>query len=63
MRPASHLGASFWDSIAHRDVNYYVDYKGRCWMAHTRWGWFRVACGHNMPKVEKWQRWKERARG
>lgn len=35
-------GCTFTDIVSGRLVRYWRDCYGRYWMAHTRWGWFRV---------------------
>lgn len=41
-RPMDYVDYAFMDSVAHKPVFYWRDCYGRCWMAYTRWGWFRV---------------------
>jgi hypothetical protein len=41
-RPMRRLGYGFIDRVSGETVSYYIDAFGRCWMATSRWGWFRV---------------------
>ena len=41
-RPMTYDGYAFQDIVVHKSVNYYRDVYGQLWMAHNRWGWFRV---------------------
>ena len=36
------VGHAFVDVVVNEDVFYWRDCYGRCWMANSRWGWFRV---------------------
>lgn len=63
MTPAPEIGAGFRDRVNGRMVLYFVDYRGRFWMAHTRWSWFRVPCGRHSPaKKYAWQDSRRAAR-
>jgi hypothetical protein len=37
----------FWDKLAQRKVNHYVDKFGRKWMAFSKWSLFRVEVKSN----------------
>ena len=41
-RPMTLVGHAFVDVVVNEDVFYWRDCYGRCWMANSRWGWFRV---------------------
>ena len=51
-RPMINIGFAFTDVVTREPVYYYLDQFGRKWMAHNKWGEFRVSATEPTPNKE-----------